>query len=343
MKQEILYQDSISIKPLPENIHQNDWGLFEHELQRTIPETKLLQLKNATVNPDSVVFHKNRILPESFPNPNFGFSRLGFRTGIKLLLRNFLVYRSHQNIGQDAFWITDIWSKGYFHWITDTLPRLFTIKDRLSNATLLLPGDYEKTDFIIPSLRPFSIQDVNFIHAKYRCKNLYLPTHTAPTGNYNEKIMRGLRSLFTEYFQPESFDHPYDKVYISRGKTQKRRIVNENELIEILEKYGFRTFYFEDHSFEEQLTIASGTRYLLSNHGAGLANMLFMGSGSKVLELRQSGDKHNNCFFALASALRLKYFYQLCNSMSPGEDPHTADLIIDPQLLRNNIEKMLIS
>ena len=98
MKQEILYSDSIATKEMPINIIQKDRELFEHELQRTIPATKLLHLRNATVNPDGVVFHKYRIMPESYPSPNFGFSRLGFRTVLKLLGRNFLVYRSRQKI-----------------------------------------------------------------------------------------------------------------------------------------------------------------------------------------------------------------------------------------------------
>ena len=343
MKQEILYQESIAIKKMPININQIDRGLFEHELKRTIPATKLHHLKNATVNPDGVVIHKHKILPEIFPSPNFVYSRIGFRIWLRLLVRNFLVYRSHEKIERDVFWITDIWSRGYFHWILDALPRLFTIKDQLRNATLLLPGEYEEYEFIVSSLKPFSIQDVKFVQGKYRCKNLFMPTHTAPTGNFNEKMIRGLRSLFTDYFQYSNNDHPNDKVYISRGKARRRKIANENELNEVLEEYGFETINFEDYSFEQQVKIARGTRYLISNHGAGLSNMLFMRSGSSLLELRHIADKLNNCFFALASALNIKYFYQLCQSVSPDEDAHTANLIVDCQLLRNNIEEMLIS
>ena len=298
MKQEILYQDGIEIRQMPININQTDRGLFEHELQKTIPATKLLHLKNATVNPDGVVFHKYNILPESFPSPNILYSRIGFRTWLKLLVRNFFVYRSHEKIERDVFWISDIWSQGYYHWMLDTLPRLFTIKDKLSNATLLLPGEYKKSGYIVSSLKPFSIQDMKFIQTKYRCKNLFMPTHTAPTGNFNVKIIEGLRSLFTEYFQYSNNDQPNDKVYISRGKAERRKIVNENEIIEVLEEYGFRIVYFEDHSFEEQVKIAFGARYLISNHGAGLSNMLFMGSGSSVLELRKMADKTRNCFFS---------------------------------------------
>src|ERR1035437_4173888 len=61
------------------------------------------------------------------------------------------------------------------------------------------------------------------------------------------------------------------------------------------------------HPFEDQVAILSKARYVASNHGAGLTNMLFMRPGGRVLELRREGDAHNNCFFTLASALKLDY------------------------------------
>ena len=108
-----------------------------------------------------------------------------------------------------------------------------------------------------------------------------------------------------------------------------------------MEEYGFKTIYFEDHSLEQQVAIALDAQYMISNHGGGLTNMLFMKSGSNVLELRQSGDTHNNCYFSLSSALYLRYFYQLCHSENSAEDAHTANLIVDCQRLRKNIEQML--
>ena len=56
----------------------------------------------------------------------------------------------------------------------------------------------------------------------------------------------------------------------------------------------------------------SRARYVVSNHGAGLTNMLFMKDGARVLELRHVSDYVNNCYFILASALQFDYLYQLC-------------------------------
>ncbi len=341
--QEIIFRESISNRQLPKNLNQTDLGLFDHELKKAIPATLLLQFDDITVNPDGVLIHKHRIIPESFPHPLFAKSWAGIRVGLKLFIKNFIKYWDYKNFDREVYWITDIQSQGYFHWITDTLSRLYAIKDKIGNATLMLPGDYCNFEYIVSSLKPFLIQDVRYIQSKFRCKNLKMPTHTAPTGNYNEEIIRGLRSLYTNYYQGSNNEALSEKIYISRGKAQKRKIINENELIDLIEQYGFKTVHFEDYSFEEQVKIAMGTRYLISNHGGGLSNILFMRSGSKMMELRKAADNHNNCFFSLASCLNIDYFYQLCNSPNSDEDPHTANLIVDCDLLKNNIEEMLKS
>jgi capsular polysaccharide biosynthesis protein len=69
--------------------------------------------------------------------------------------------------------------------------------------------------------------------------------------------------------------------------------------------------------------------------------MLFMSPGTKVLELRHATDCINNCYFTLASALNLDYFYQSCEPENPAEEPHTANLRVDVAALRTNLELML--
>jgi capsular polysaccharide biosynthesis protein len=338
--QETLRQESISTRNLPVNFNRADADLFEHEIKRIIPATLLLYMEDVTIDPGGILFHGNKVLPQSFPSPDFVNTWAGSRTKIKFFIKNCL-HKSHKKIEQDVFWITDTWSQGYFHWMSDALPRLLTIQERIEDAILLLPGAYKGEKYIASSLKPFSIQNLRFIQETVHCKNLRLPTHTAPTGNYNENLIRDLRKLYTNFYQAVNSVHAGNKVYISRSKAQKRKVVNEEECLATLHEYGFKTIYFEDYPFEQQVEIALNAQYLISNHGAGLTNILFMKSDSKVLELRKNGDAHNNCYFALASALNLQYYYQLCRSANPDEDAHTANLIVGCHLLRENIERML--
>jgi capsular polysaccharide biosynthesis protein len=254
---------------------------------------------------------------------------------------NGLLYKHHNRIDYEVFWVTDIWSRTYFHWITDTLPRIFVIQDHLCDATLLLPCDYQKEEYIRSSLMPFGIREVMFICKPTRCKSVFIPSHTALSGNFNEDIIRGLRTFYTDYYNKAHNNTLGNKIYISRSKAQTRKIKNEEEVISVLSSYGFITVFFEDISFDQQVRIAINTKYLISNHGAGLTNILFMKAGSSVFELRRSGDILNNCYFALASALDIRYFYQICDSEKFDEDASTANLVVDCDILKKNLELML--
>jgi hypothetical protein len=69
--------------------------------------------------------------------------------------------------------------------------------------------------------------------------------------------------------------------------------------------------------------------------------MLFMPEGTKVLELRHKSDAGNNCYFTLAAALRLRYFFQGCTASDPAEDPHTANVQVDIERLHETLDLML--
>jgi capsular polysaccharide biosynthesis protein len=172
------------------------------------------------------------------------------------------------------------------------------------------------------------------------CRNLLLPTHTAPSGHYNEDLIRGVRDVLLSAYGEPGEQADGERIYISRQSATKRRIVNEDEVTLTLRKFGFQTIFAEGLSFEQQVRTFSRARYIVSNHGAGLTNMLFMREGGSVLELRHHSDRINNCYFTLCSALNLNYFYQTCLPASDGPDPHTVDLLVDLQQLESNLRNL---
>jgi capsular polysaccharide biosynthesis protein len=168
-----------------------------------------------------------------------------------------------------------------------------------------------------------------------------VPTQTAPSGHYNEQLIRGVGDLLAEYYASDLRQTPQDRIFISRSQAPKRKILNEEEVTELLRQFDFRIVKTEQLSFAEQVRLTAGTRYLVSNHGAGLTNMLFMKPGGNVLELRHASDKINNCYFTLASALNLNYFYQSCEPENATEDAHSANLRVDPGALKANLQLLL--
>ena len=65
-----------------------------------------------------------------------------------------------------------------------------------------------------------------------------------------------------------------------------------------------------------------------------------MASGSRVLELRRRGDRENNCYFSLASALDLPYDYLQCGVTDEREPTRTAEFVVDADALGRVLSSM---
>lgn len=332
-------KETVARRKLPVNFNQDHLALFDHELQRAIPQSCLLKFKNIRVSSDGLLFRGFKILPESFAFPHH-LKEWKLRSFGKFFVTNYLLWR-RRRVDAEVLWITDYWSKGYFHWLSDALTRLFVVRDRLDDLLLMLPSEFEDLEFVKPSLKAFSVSRVEFIQRDevLECRSLLMPTHTAPSGHFNGDVIRGVRDVLLSAYG--DLDHGGDeRIYISRRQAAKRRIVNEDEIHEILRRFGFETIYAEELSFEEQVRLCSRARYIVSNHGAGLTNILFMKERGSVLELRHQTDRISNCYFTLSSALDLNYFYQTCPPANQ-DHPHTADLIVNPVELEKNLNLVL--
>jgi capsular polysaccharide biosynthesis protein len=334
-----LLVESVSTRRLPVNLEPGDRWLFEHELQRSLPESRLIEMRGVRISAGGFLFQGGRILPESFAFAHLLEAWTRARR-LRFLAANYL--RPPTRIERDALWIADNWSAGYFHWLADTLPRLFLVRQHLKDWTLLLPHYARALPFVEPSLKPFGVDAVRYANQNevFACRRLFVPTHAAPPGHFNDGVIQDVRRVLVTAYGGAG-DAPDGRLYISRSAARRRKVSNEADVLGVLRRFGFRIMHAESCAFEEQVRAASGSRYLVSSHGAGLTNMLFMRPGSRVLELRYHGDKVSNCYFTMASALRLHYAYQTCASPDPAEPAHTADLRVDVARLERNLERLL--
>lgn len=336
-----IYPETVSKRKLPVNFSQDHSKLFDLDLERTLPPTQLLRFRNIRVSPEGLLFTGKTILPESFAFRRH-LQEWKRRSVFKFLATNYLL-RRRRRIDKEVLWITDYWSTSYFHWLTDALTRLFVVRDRLKDHTLMLPARYETRDFVTTSLKGFGATNVDFIARSeaLECNSLFMATHTAPPGHFHDEAIRGVRDVLRSAFGDDSYQGAGERFYISRKRADKRRIANETELATVLASHGFQTIYAEDLSFEQQVKTFSRARYIVSNHGAGLTNALFMKEGANLLELRHQWDRNRNCFFVMSSALNLNYFYLRCRPQEYDANPHTADLVVDPEELDQTLRLLL--
>jgi capsular polysaccharide biosynthesis protein len=101
----------------------------------------------------------------------------------------------------------------------------------------------------------------------------------------------------------------FPKIYLSRRQAKMRQVSNEAELIPLLESAGYAIICAEDFSFWEQVLLFAQCQSLISIHGAGLTNLMFMPAQGQVLELILPPQQvpYNDCYANLCAATGVKY------------------------------------
>ncbi len=334
MSLKILLPEQSVERNSPKNLQGGDSRIFLHELRVTIPPTYLRVFPSIAVDGYGLLWKKGHALP--FPESHL--PRDGQFPALKQHLRDFLRgFQSRQTINVDLNLLlaTDDHSNGYFHWLSDVLPRLeLQPRGHLAVPVVHLFPYVLETLKAYPELQPILIS---------KGQRLMAPSITqispvAPTGNYRPEIMQAIRRRFLSYFARD-VRFVGKKVWISRQRAPKRKIVNEVDLIPILEKHGWEIVFMEDLDFAAQVKLMAESVALGGLHGAGLTNMLFIPAGGSVLEIRFRGDAHNNCYFSLASAMEHDYWYLQADSVQ-GADTHAGNVRLDPSQLDRVLSEM---
>jgi len=127
------------------------------------------------------------------------------------------------------------------------------------------------------------------------------------------------------------------RLYISRRRAKRRRLLNEDEVTMLLEAQGFTSVTLEDLPMREQIDLFAGAETIVAQHGAGLTHLLHASPGTRVLEIQSARpDSEPLHYRSLALPLSLQYANVFCN-----EDHPKADARVSIPQLRRSIEFLL--
>jgi capsular polysaccharide biosynthesis protein len=236
----------------------------------------------------------------------------------------------------------------YYHWVCESLFRLWMVRHKLDDLVLVLPEAYKNADFIMGSLEPFNLKHIYYIPSgkSLMVRNLCLPQIKPLCDSYDARQIKQVSDFYRNHvFKKKQISIKLgDRIYVSRRMAPRRKVVNEHEIEPVLKKYGFAIFSPEQYTFQEQVSIFSQLKFLVGEHGSGLTNLLFMGKGTSLLELHK--DKSNELdhpsplFWYMAQAIGVNYYHQLCDTHG-NEDYFDGDYIVDPVLLDRNLAIMV--
>lgn len=337
---EIAYQAHLSKRSRPVNLREQDSHLFEKEYIREIHASHIRKAENADIVGQAIFSRSGFHYFWEYTYIND--ASLDIRTRLHQIRRHICEYSNGVKSVDRALWLMNEWSQGYFHWVTESLTRLEMVTgkaDKLVDYPVILPHACRKIRYIEDSLRYIG---ADFIYAPQtgvlRVRDLLLPSHVAPTGNFNAEILKSLAARYISSVVDAddekwtATDLVGSKIWVSRARAEKRKIVNEKELYPILRDFGFEVYETERLTFGEQVRLFNSARVVAGLHGAGLSNMLFMNPGGNVIEVRRENDCHSNCYFSMSSALNHNYYYAMAEPLN--DDKHAGNCYLAPEHLR---------
>ncbi|MCU0543997.1 MAG: tetratricopeptide repeat protein [Oscillatoriaceae cyanobacterium Prado104] len=200
----------------------------------------------------------------------------------------------------------------YFHWMVDVLPRIELLRRSgwdLGEIDGFLVNSYQH-DFQRESLRVLGIPEAKVLESDrathLRADELIVPSFPGYLGWPSGWAIDFLRREFLPGSGGRS-NFP-KRIYISRSKARYRRVLNEEDVVEVLAKFGFVSILPELMSLEEQIACFAGAEAIVAAHGSGLTNTVFCQPGTKIIEL-VSPHYISHYYWGISQYLQLEHYF----------------------------------
>ena len=205
---------------------------------------------------------------------------------------------------------TFVCGTGYYHFLLEALPRLLHVLSQAPDVCVLARSETKA---------PFVAQYLDLLRSQGRVKSLemiqgdslqcadYLFTALEPkSGFVHRDDVDVLRAVFLPLKKNGAETARYGRrIFIGR-RHASRAFANQDEIGKSLSSMGFSVVDLEDLGVLEQMALFNQAEVIVSNHGAGLANLVWCDQCEKVVELF-SPKYLNDCYFRLARTCGIEY------------------------------------
>jgi len=213
----------------------------------------------------------------------------------------------------------------YYHWYIDSIPRLFwlwesNIKTMSSICLLCSKKLNREEEEILLCLVPPNVQlkYVKPYQTHFSFTYIFLPFLSGSnSANLSDKYLNFFLEKMIKNFDLK--DSNRLKIFVSREKAAKRRFLNHDAVNKWMKDNGFYVLFLEELSIREQANYFYNAEIVISQHGAGLTNLLFSKSAS-VIEIFSSPNVYHNHYKSLCESKGLKYYSFNCMGENKNSD-----------------------
>jgi capsular polysaccharide biosynthesis protein len=136
------------------------------------------------------------------------------------------------------------------------------------------------------------------------------------------------------------------RLYISRGDSKLRVLLNEAEVIACVRLHGFEVVELTGLDLAAQAKLFASASHIIAPHGAGLANLAFCQEGALLCELQM--DYYLNWCFRRLAAMRGVRYGCIVGAAGPVENraersPHDLTWTVPLEMLEALLERPVFS
>lgn len=220
---------------------------------------------------------------------------------------------------------------GYYHWLMDSLTKFYILEKyniSLDDFDCIIASG-PSAKYKLETLKRFNIPEekVYFIEEGQHLQNDYLMF--VDTVRYHAEGTDFLK----KGFGVDNISNRTKRVFISREAAGFRNILDQEKLETFIKKYGFETVILEQLSVAEQARIMADSEFIISPHGAGLANIAFCHPKTVLFELKPDEYANINYWYH-SNCLDLNYYSYVSLSKQNKDQtrPNTKDILFEEDL-----------
>lgn len=211
----------------------------------------------------------------------------------------------------------------YYHWLFDVLPRLGILQQHIALADI----DYFVVNSLEKRFQKESLQAMNIPLEKIiasdqlphiQAQQLVVPSFAGYLDWVPPATINFLRRTFlssSDSAEPNPKALTGKRLYISRAQAKYRHVLNEDQVLSLLERFGIESVVLEQLTMAEQIRLFAQAEIIVAPHGSGLSNLAFCSSGTTVIELFSPYYVRTD-YWMISEYLQLHHYYMIGKSFA---------------------------
>lgn len=325
--------------------YPSEWkGFYENKKVLTLPDQMIYEVKNCFLSHEGIPLKGFRIPVYSLVNLRGNEDIVFNKEFRKLATEQYLVSHFGKSLklineNKSLAFCYGKWFN-YFFWVTEFIPKILRLREVDKVTPIIYPESWSNISYVNDSLKLIGESNIYLLEngAHLQVKNLKIPS-SRPYSNvfYPENIELLRKTFLGDYSSDRK-----RKIYATRKTANRRSLLNENELIPLLERYGYEIIDFSDLSFIEQIEMMRDSESFISMHGAGLTNMIWMKPDSNIIEFNYYVPNVDPriSYWRLSKVCNHKYHILFGTPKeNRGTSEYDHDILVDLVALENMINK----